>query len=306
MARLSAALLRAAGIAGASQPAGLEPPPGAWTFPADEPAADVSAGTPPDRADHALTPMSARFDEANRPKLVVGGSADEGLAEQYRHLAAALHHAQARTGCRSVMITSALPSEGKTLTAANLALTLSHSYQRRVLLIDADLRQPGLQRLFRLPDGDGLSDLLAHPRGGPLPVGQLSPTLWVLAAGGPTVDPMSLLVSSAMSQLLGDAREAFDWVVVDTPPIAILPDANLLAAMLDTTLLVVRAETTPYPMVQRAVDAVGASRILGVVLNRAAKAGLSAGYGYAGAVDRGAAPPVRRWWQRRPRTARVQ
>ena len=63
---------------------------------------------------------------------------------------------------------------------------------------------------------------------------------------------MSLLVSPAMKQLLEDARDSFDWVVVDTPPIAILPDANLLAAMIDTALLVVSAQSTPYPMVQRA------------------------------------------------------
>ena len=84
---------------------------------------------------------------------------------------------------------------------------------------------------------------------------------------------MSLLVSPAMKQLLDDARESFDWVIVDTPPIAILPDANLLAAMIDTALLVVSARSTPYPMVQRAVEAIGAKRILGVVLNRAEEIG---------------------------------
>ena len=70
---------------------------------------------------------------------------------------------------------------------------------------------------------------------------------------------MSSLVSQAMKQLLDDARDSFDWVVVDTPPIAILPDANLLAAMIDTALLVVSApSSTPYPMVQRAAEAIGA------------------------------------------------
>ena len=85
-----------------------------------------------------------------------------------------------------------------------------------------------------------------------------------------------------MKQLLDDATDAFDWVVVDTPPIAILPDANLLAAMIDTALLVVSAQSTPYPMVQRAAEAIGANRILGVVLNRAETAGLPADYGYYG------------------------
>jgi Mrp family chromosome partitioning ATPase len=98
-------------------------------------------------------------------------------------------------------------------------------------------------------------------------------------------------------------------VIVDTPPIAILPDANLLAAMIDRTLLVVSAQSTPYPMVQRAADAVGAKRILGVVLNRAETSGPSAGYGYYDYQTRPPQPTDRRWfgWLRRsPRPPHVQ
>jgi Mrp family chromosome partitioning ATPase len=115
-------------------------------------------------------------------------------------------------------------------------------------------------------------------------------------------DPMSLLVSPAMKELIDDAKDSFDWVVVDTPPIAILPDANLLAGMIDTTLLVVSAESTPYPMVQRAVQAVGPNRILGVVLNRAEKTGLPENYAYYGAKSYQPghhSPEPRRWWFRR-------
>jgi receptor protein-tyrosine kinase len=195
------------------------------------------------------------------------------------------------------MVTSALPAEGKTLTATNLALTLSESYQRRVLLIDADLRRPRMREMFALPPTEGLTDSLAMPKDGALPVHRVTQHLWVLTAGGMLHDPMSLLVSPAMKQLLDDARESFDWVVVDTPPIAILPDANLLAAMIDTTLLVVSAQSTPYPMVQRAAQAVGTNRILGVVLNRAEKSGVPA-YGYYGTrqYQPGHPLPERRRW----------
>lgn len=226
--------------------------------------------------------LASRFNADERRKVVVGIGVDHAVIEQYRHLAAALHHAQAERGIRSIMVTSALASEGKTLTAANLVLTLSESYQRRVLLIDADLRRPRIQEMFGLRAGEGLTDSLVGAGGGRLPVHQVSPTLWVLTAGGALPDPMSTLVSPAMKQLLDEARDAFDWVVVDTPPVAILPDANLLASMIDTALLVTNAQATPYPMVQRAVEAIGAARVLGVVLNRAEKANLSAGYGYYG------------------------
>jgi protein-tyrosine kinase len=223
-----------------------------------------------------------RFGDADRDKLIVGEHVDPAMVEQYRHLAAVMHHAQKASGVRSVMVTSALPSEGKTLTATNLALTLSQSYQRRVLLIDADLRRPRMREMFALPSSVGLTDSLTLPGSDRLPVQQITPTLWVLTSGQAVPDPMSLLVSPAMKQLLEEARDSFDWVVVDTPPIAILPDANLLAAMIDTALLVVSAQSTPYPMVQRAARAIDTKRILGVVLNRAAKTTLPGNYGYYG------------------------
>jgi len=250
------------------------------------PAAVTPVAAPPARSvlkDPApIHEPAVRVGDADRDKLIIGDGVDGALVEQYRHLAAVLHHAQKASGVRSVMVTSALASEGKTLTATNLALTLSQSYQRRVLLIDADLRRPRMREMFALPPTEGLTDSLALPREGKLPVHQISPTLWVLTSGRVFPDPMSLLVSPAMKQLLEDAHDSFDWVVVDTPPIAILPDANLLASMIDTTLLVVSAQSTPYPMVQRAAQAVGTNRILGVVLNRAEKAGLPSNYGYYG------------------------
>ncbi|HYB94105.1 MAG TPA: CpsD/CapB family tyrosine-protein kinase [Vicinamibacterales bacterium] len=251
-----------------------------------------------------VTPRVLRFGEADRDKLILGEGVDPGLVEQYRHLGAVMHHANKSSNVRSVMVTSALPSEGKTLTATNLALTLSESYQRRVLLIDADLRRPRMREMFALPTSEGLTDALTAPRGDRLPVHQVTPNLWVLTSGRMLPDPMSLLASPAMKQLIDDAMETFDWVVVDTPPVAILPDANLLAAMIDTTLLVVSARSTPYPMVQRAAQAIGPNRILGVVLNRAEKAGLSANYGYYGTHRYHAGPLAakRRWfgWLRKP------
>ena len=112
-----------------------------------------------------------------------------------------------------------------------------------------------------------------------MPVHQISPTLWVLTAGRPDSDPISGLVSDAMKELLTEAAEQFDWVIVDTPPVVLLSDANLLARMIDTALLVVSANTTPYPLDKRAVEAIGASRILGVVLNRAERSTMVGGYG---------------------------
>jgi receptor protein-tyrosine kinase len=179
------------------------------------------------------------------------------------------------------MVASAVQAEGKTTTAANLALTLSHSHQRRVLLIDADLRRPSIHTMFQLSNDEGLSDTLREVSpDARVPLHKLSPTLSVITAGRPTQDPMSALVSEMMKQFVREAADQYDWVVLDTPPVALLSDANLLAAMIDRAVLVVSAKTTPYPLVRRAVEALGASKVIGVVLNRAERGELTSGYGY--------------------------
>jgi protein-tyrosine kinase len=215
----------------------------------------------------ATTWSGYHFSDDARDKVVVGTLIDPAVRERYNHIAAALHQAQAQNNVRSVMVTSGVTAEGKSLTATNVALTLSHSYERRVLLIDADLRNPTIHEIFQEPNDLGLGDLLKQPDRGHLTLRQVSPTLWIQPAGRPDSDPMSALVSEGMKQLLAEAVEQFDWIIIDTPPIVLLPDASLLAAMVDTALLVIRANRTPYPLVQRAIEAIGPSKVLGVVLN---------------------------------------
>jgi protein-tyrosine kinase len=200
-------------------------------------------------------------------KLVGTEHVSSGALEQYRKLAATLHHAQSERGIQVVMTASSLPGEGKSLTAANLALTLSESYHRRVLLIDADLRRPTVQRLFGLTTLNGLDEGLKAEHDRPMPIVQMSDRLFVLPAGRPDPDPLSGLTSERMQRLVSQARSAFDWVVIDTPPVTLLPDANLLAACVDGVLLVVRAGKAPFQLVKRTVDTLGHDRILGVVMN---------------------------------------
>jgi protein-tyrosine kinase len=201
-------------------------------------------------------------------KVVVDAETNPASVEQYRRLAAVLHHAQNERGLRVIMVTSALPGEGKTLTASNLALTLSESYQRRVLLVDADLRRPSVHQLFALPSLSGLSDGLRSVEDRKLTLVEVSSRLTVLPAGRPDPDPMSVLTSSRMQYVLDEAREKFDWVIVDTPPVGLMPDAHLLAAMVDGAVLIIGAGMSPYRTVAKAAEVIGRERILGVVLNR--------------------------------------
>lgn len=276
------------GLAVSGQADGIDPQ--ADMFPAEVPGhrhlRNVKVETPlsprpapPTPPMPTLPPLLDRLTPGLSHKVVVDREIDPVSREQYRRLATGLHAAQGASGLKVVMVTSGVPNEGKSLTASNLALTLSESYQRSVLLIDGDLRRPSLQALFGLPDGLGLSEGLVGTEDQRLTVHQVSQHLTVLTSGRPTADPMAALASNRMRELVTEARESFDWVVIDTPPIGMLSDASLLTELADGVLLVVKANETPYNVVQRAIGAAGRDRILGVVLNQAEDIG-SARYGY--------------------------
>jgi capsular exopolysaccharide synthesis family protein len=208
----------------------------------------------------AQTPLDSRLVGSQEIRAV--------CVEQYRHLAAVLLEAQADRSIRSIMVTSAVPSEGKTLTATNLALTLSQSYARRVLLIDADLRCPAVHEMFGVSNDTGLSDGLRSDRT-PLAFIEVSSHLTLLTGGRPDADPLAGLSSARMKALVDEAVTRFDWVIVDSPPLGLLSDAQLVGRLVDAVLLVVAAGKTPCAVVQRAVAELSHDRIIGAVLNRA-------------------------------------
>jgi protein-tyrosine kinase len=225
------------------------------------------------------------FDPKVAEKIVATPDTRPAFVEQYRKLAGVLHHAQLQKNTKVVLVTSAMAGEGKTLTCANLALTFSESYRRSVLLIDADLRRPTLHETFQVPNVSGLGDGLRSEEEQKLSLVQVSPRLTLLTAGRPDPDPMSGLTSGRMKRVIEEAATRFDWVIIDTPPVGLLPDARLLAAMADATLLVIRAKTTPYQLAKRAIDAIGRERIFGVVLNRAEDGLGAGGYDYYSYYD---------------------
>ena len=225
------------------------------------PAPPVPILAPPDGS------SALSLSRAWRERLAIAPEANPMLVEQFRRLAATLHHAQSHNGIRVIMLTSASPDEGKTLTAVNLALVLSESYRKRVLLIDADLRRPSLSNVADLTSGSGLSEALKSTTEQKLGVLQITPTLMFLAGGRPDPDPMSALTSVRMKHILEEAAGRFDWVILDAPPMGPMPDASLLSHMVDGAVFVIRAGRSQYPSVQKAIEALGRERILGVVLN---------------------------------------
>jgi protein-tyrosine kinase len=210
-----------------------------------------------------VQPDRGRLDSDAR---LVTSKADFVGLEQYRRLAASLHDAQIAQGLKVVTITSALPRDGKTLTTVNLALTLSESYSRSVLLIDADLRRPAVHELLGVRNTSGLSDVLTgelHE----LPLVVVSPTLSILTAGQSRTTPLAGLASERMGTVLDGCVSRFDWVLLDVPPVGLLADAQILGHLTRAVILVIRASSTPHALVERAIAQIGRESIIGTVLN---------------------------------------
>ena len=212
------------------------------------------------------TPL-ARKDIHPEGRLVTGATTHHASLEQYRRLAATLHDVQIERGLKTVMVTSSVPREGKTLTAVNLALTLSESYGRRVLLIDADLRWPSVHEVLGIPNEIGLCEALRDGRRD-LSLAQVWPRLSVLPSGQLGSRPLAGLTSERMGTLLEECASQFDWVLLDTPPVGLLPDGQLLARLTKAVVFVIAARSTPASVVERALAELAPECLVGAVLNR--------------------------------------
>ncbi len=268
MSRIAGALQRTGQLTGATNDQKV------FVSPWSEQAAERPAERPVGRREQVRVPAAAVGPE--NPTIALSSrwrdrlatpEGDPVLLEQFRRLAATLHHAQASSSLKSVMVTSASPDDGKTLTAVNLALVLSGSYNRRVLLIDADLRRPSLGNLADLTDAVGLSEALKASTEQKLAVLQVRPNLMLLPAGRPDPDPLGALTSERMRVILEEASSHFDWVVLDAPPMTPMADGSILSRMVDGAVFVIRVGQSQYPAVKKAIDVLGRERILGVVLN---------------------------------------
>jgi tyrosine-protein kinase Etk/Wzc len=193
--------------------------------------------------------------------------------EAFRNLRTGLIWSDGGETLRSLVVTSAAPGEGKTMTAANLAVTLAYD-GLRVLLVDCDIRRPRIHGLFQLPRSPGLMELL-RASGDPdvpppraireTPVARLS----VLTCGALPVNAANLLSGTRMRVLLAELQEQFDIIVLDTPPVLATADASIVASLTDGVLLVVRAGTTDRNAAQRAYQQLAnvGARVVGTVLN---------------------------------------
>jgi capsular exopolysaccharide synthesis family protein len=191
-------------------------------------------------------------------------------AEQYRRLRQRIEELNVTRGVRVVVVTSSVASDGKTLTAVNLAAALARGPNARILLIDADLRQPAVARNLGLTcENGGLEAALG------LPQAQLADFVRPVA-GGLSVLPVAvsceetyeLLTSAKLGQLLDEAKRRYDYIIIDTPPVIPVPDATLIRRLVDGYLVVVSANSTPRKLVGEALNLLDPSAVIGLVFNR--------------------------------------
>ena len=206
----------------------------------------------------------------DHPHLVLMDRPGSPLAERYRRLRLCLEQGTPAFPSRpqSTVITSAVPGEGKTTTAMNLALAYAEDRKCRTLLIGADLRRPSVSGYIKPTPTIGLSEVLAA--GAPLDhalVEMSDSTLWVLPAGAARETPLELLQKKDLGRMFAELRSRFDRIVIDAPPTVPFTDAAVLASHADGALLVVRAGATTAPLVRRARESLAGAKVFGVVLN---------------------------------------
>lgn len=226
--------------------------------------------------DHKLTAGRQPDGDADCPvELVVWKRQPSPIAESFRAaLTSILFSGQNGSRPRVLTFTSAHPAEGKTTVVSNLAIALAE-VNRRVLLIDADLRRPRLHEILNVPQTTGLSEILKarEPLGPDALNGSIRPTeienLYVLASGASTGSSTNLLYSERMSELLELLEKTFDTILIDTPPMLQIPDARIVGRMSDAVILVVRAgqTTRDTALAARQRFSEDGTRVLGSILN---------------------------------------
>jgi len=202
---------------------------------------------------------------------VLSGPVPHDFGEAYRALRTSLVFTSGGEKTRVIAVTSAQPLEGKTTTACNLAMVLAFGGSR-VLLIDADLRRPGVHKALKMNNTVGLSHLLVGQARVREAIQRTSdPNFCVMTAGRTPPNPSELLSSERMRQLVANLSEGpFDWVIIDTPPVLAVTDAVVITPMVSGTVFVLGAEMTRRRLAERAVQMVLQTRpkLIGCVLNR--------------------------------------
>jgi len=204
-------------------------------------------------------------------RLVAMSDPDSHGAEMFRVLATRLAHMRNKRNLHKLLVTSSVVDEGKSVVTANLALTLARRPGERVLLIEADLRRPTVSKLFSTTQLRGISEWNDGKLALEDSLYRLGDTpVWLLAAGHAIDEPLPLLESGRFMKMLEAVSQSFDWVLLDATPMLPMADSTSIARLCDGVLVVVRDGYTRKKILNKALDTIDKSKLLGVVFNEAA------------------------------------
>lgn len=189
-------------------------------------------------------------------------------AESYRTLRTNIQYSSFDKEYKVIMVTSSEPGEGKSTTAGNLALCLAQG-DKKVILIDCDLRKPSIHKKFKISNVVGLSDVIVGKEELVTALHRYNKNLVILTSGKIPPNPSEMLSSKAMTALIENLKENFDYIILDTPPVQAVTDSQILSTKADGTILVVRAEKTKKDSVENAIGLLNKvnANIIGTVLN---------------------------------------
>ena len=191
-------------------------------------------------------------------------------AEAYRSLRTNIQYSSFDNKYQTLVVTSANPGEGKTTVAGNLALALAQG-ESKVLLVDCDMRRPSVHKKFRISNTYGISDLLVGNKKMESVAHKYNDNLTIVPSGKIPPNPAEMLGSKAMTAFLEEMKKHFDYIVLDTPPLQAVTDAQILSTKVDGTLIVVRAGVTKKEAVHNAISIINKvnGNLIGTVLNGA-------------------------------------
>lgn len=189
-------------------------------------------------------------------------------AESYRTLRTNIQYSSFDKEYKTIVVTSSEQGEGKSTTAGNLALSMAQG-EKKVILIDCDLRKPSLHKKFQISNLVGLSDVIVGKSDLASAVHRYNKNLVILPSGKIPPNPSEMLSSKTMTKLLETLKEGFDYIIIDTPPVQAVTDSQILSVKADGTILVVKSERTKKESVQNAIDLLKKvnANIIGTVLN---------------------------------------
>ena len=212
--------------------------------------------------------QSLRVMVALQSHLVCVTDKESLAAEKFRFLAVRLRQMQQTRVLKRVLITSSVPQEGKSTVAANLACTLARRARQRTLLLDGDLRRPSLSNIFGLGKIPGICEWLQGDSGPAESIYYLEDVgLWILPAGSTPRNALELMQSGRLSAMMDQLTAWFDWIVIDTPPVLPLADTSVWMRLADGVILVTRQGTSEKRQLQRGLETIERSKLIGALLN---------------------------------------